>query len=101
MINIRNLEPNNINIDEKSCKIVLIYFIGYVTPNRNLLIDKMNAYSEEHNRNKCLTLFYTYESKDALKKYEKLWRKIKNLIRSTNSNLDGYDEKYENPVQFR
>ena len=101
MINIKNLEPNSINMNEKSCKNLLIYFIGYVTPNRNLLINKMNEYIEEHNRNKYLTLFHTYESKDAPKKYEKLWRKIKNLIRSINSNLDGYYEKYEDPVQFR
>ena len=32
MMNINNLDPNNINIDEKSYKNILIYCIGYVTP---------------------------------------------------------------------
>ena len=31
LINIENFEPNNINIDEKSYKNTLIYYIGYVT----------------------------------------------------------------------
>ena len=31
IINIRNLDPNNIKIDEKSYKNIFIYYIGYVT----------------------------------------------------------------------
>ena len=31
MINIKNLHPNKIKIDEKPCKNILIYSIGYVT----------------------------------------------------------------------
>ena len=31
MINIKNLDPNEINIDEKSWKDVLIYYTGYAT----------------------------------------------------------------------
>ena len=31
MINIKNHDPNNINIDEKSYKNILIYYTGYVT----------------------------------------------------------------------
>ena len=31
MINIKNLDPNKINIDKKSYKNILIYYIGYVT----------------------------------------------------------------------
>ena len=30
-MNIGNFNPNNIKIDEKSCKNILIYHIGYVT----------------------------------------------------------------------
>ena len=33
MINTKNLDPNNIKIDEKSYKNILIYYIGYVTAN--------------------------------------------------------------------
>ena len=31
IINIKNFDPNNIKIDEKSYKNILIYYIGYVT----------------------------------------------------------------------
>ena len=31
IINIENFSPNNIKIDEKSYKNILIYYIGYVT----------------------------------------------------------------------
>ena len=31
MINIKNLDPNKIKIDEKSYRYLLIYYIGYVT----------------------------------------------------------------------
>ena len=50
--------------------------------------------SEERNGNKYLTLVPTDESKDTLKKYEELWNKIRDLIRSITNNLDNDDEKY-------
>ena len=31
IINMKNFDPNNIKIDEKSYKDILIYFIGYAT----------------------------------------------------------------------
>ena len=33
IINIKNVDPNNIKIDEKSYKNILIYYIGYVMIN--------------------------------------------------------------------
>ena len=36
----------------------------------------------------------TEESKDIPKKYEELWTKIRDLIRSKTNNSDNYDEKY-------
>ena len=41
---------------------------------------------------KYLTLFPADESKDTLKKYEKLWNKIRDLIRSTSNNMDHYEK---------
>ena len=61
----------------------------------------MNGYNEEHNGNKYLTLVETDESKDTLKKYKKLRKKTKNLIRSIKNNLIAFDEKYENQIQFK
>ena len=31
MDNIKNLDPNQIRIDRKSCKNIIIYYIGYIT----------------------------------------------------------------------
>ena len=94
IINIKNFDPNNIKIDEKSYKNVLIYYIGYMTVKDSkyikinsvnplyLVINKVNGYSEEINENKYLTLVPTNESKEKIKKYEELWIKIRDLIRS-------------------
>ena len=112
MIKIKNLDPSKIKIDENSNKFIfylfiyllfisfLIYHMKYVTIkdlsyvkiNRvnpsYLIINKINGYIEESNRNKCLTLVRTNESKDTLKAYEELWHKIRNFIRSIVNNRD-------------
>ena len=41
-----------------------------------------------------MTLVPTNESKEDIKKYEELWSKIKDFIRSITKNIDDYDEKY-------
>ena len=46
------------------------------------------------NKSKWLTLVPTNESKEKIKKYEELWNKIRDLIRSVTKNSDDYDEKY-------
>ena len=91
----KNVDPNKIKIDEKSYKNILIYLIEYVTVkdlryvkiNRYVkIIDKINGHFEKVNVNKYLTLVTTTESKEIMRKYEELWTKIKNPIRSkTNS----------------
>ena len=48
---------------------------------------------EEINWNQYLTLVPINESKEKIKKYEELWIKIRDLIRSVTKNLDSYDEK--------
>ena len=50
---------------------------------RNRCIEKCNG-------NKYLTLIPTDKSKDTLKKYEELWNKIRDLIRSITNNLDSW-----------
>ena len=57
-------------------------------------INKVNGYFEEINGNKYLTLGPTNDSKEKIKKYEELWSKIRNLIRSVTKTSDDYDEKY-------
>ena len=74
IINIKNFDPNNIKIDEKSYKNILIYYIGYVTIKDSkyvkinsvnplyLIFSKVNGYFEEINENKYLTLVLTNRS---------------------------------------
>ena len=51
----------------------------------------MNGYFEEINGKKYLMLVPTNESKEKIKKYEELYSKIKELVRSITKNLDDYD----------
>ena len=92
-INIKDLDPNNIEIDEKSHKNILFYYIAYITIKDSkyvkinsvnplyLMFNKLNGYFEEINGNKYLKPVPTNGSKEKiLKKYEQLWIKIRNLI---------------------
>ena len=58
------------------------------------IFDKVYGYFEEINENECLTLVPTKESKEKIEKYDKLWSKIRYLIRSITKNSDDYDEKH-------
>ena len=103
IINIKNFDLINIKIDEKLYKDIVIYYIGYVMIkdsqyikiNRenllDLILNKRNEYFEEINRNNYLALVPTNESKEKIKKYEELWSKVRDLIRSITRNSD---EKY-------
>ena len=84
IINIKNFDPNNIKIDEKSYKYVLIYYIGYPTIKDlkyrkiysvnplYLIFRNVNGFFEEINKSNYLTLVPTDESKGKIKKYEEL-----------------------------
>ena len=74
IINIENFDPNDITIDKKSYKNILIYYMGYVTIKEYiklfsvnplyLIFRYVNEYFEEINGNKYLKLVRTNESKD-------------------------------------
>ena len=59
-----------------------------------VIINKTNRCIEESNGNKYLTLVSTDERRETVEKYEELWNKIRDLIRSITDNSDNYDEKY-------
>ena len=104
IIGIENFDPNNIKIDEKSYKNILVHYIGYVTIKEyvkiygvnplHLIFRYVNGYFEEINGNKYLTVAPTNESKEKFKKYERLWIKIRDLIISITNNSNDYDERY-------
>ena len=70
----------NIQIDAKSYKIILVYYVGYVTIKKDLknycgnplhiIFNKVNGYFEEINGNKHLTLVPTNESKEKIRNKE-------------------------------
>ena len=105
IINIKDFDPCNIKIDEKLYKNILIYYTAYVTIKDSkyvkintanplyLMFNKMNGYFKAINGNKYLTLVPPNESKEKTKKYEELWIKIRDLIRSVPKKSDDYDEK--------
>ena len=103
-IRIWDFDVNNIKIDEKPYKNILIYYIGYGTTKKylkiysvnplHLIFNKMNGYFEEINGNRYLTLVPTDESEDKIKKYEELEVKIRDLIRTVIKKSDDYDKKY-------
>ena len=47
-----------------------------------LIFSKVNGYFKKNNKNKNLTLVPTNKSKEIIKKYEEMWSKIRDLIRS-------------------
>ena len=103
IIYMEKFNPNNIKTDQKLYKNILIFYNGYVTIKKDLknynvnllylIFGKVNGYSKEINGNKYLMLVLTNESKEKIKKSEKRWIKIKDLIRSTTKKLADYDEK--------
>ena len=54
----------------------------------SLIFGKVNRYFEKINGNKYLTLAPTSERNEIIKKYKKLWRKIRDLIRQIIINSD-------------
>ena len=73
----------------KDSKYVKVYGVNPLY----LIFNKVNGYFQEINGNKYLTLVSTNETKEKRKKYEELWSKIRDLIRSVTKNSDDYDEK--------
>ena len=58
-----------------------------------LIVNKIKWYIEESNGNKCLTLVPNDENKSALKKYEEVCSKIRDVIRSITNSLGSYNGK--------
>ena len=81
----KNFDPNNIKIDQKSYKNILIYHIGYATIKdwKHIKINSVTPYFQQSewrlNGNKYLTLVPTKDSKEKIKKYEEL-RRVKSEI---------------------
>ena len=60
-----------------------------------LIFSKLNGHFEEINKSKYIAQVSTNERKGKIKKYERLWSKIRDLIREITKTSDNYDEKYK------
>ena len=101
MINIKDFYSNLLKIDKKSCKIIDIYYIGYITVKDSdyvkinsvnhlyLIIDKVDGCTEEKSENRYLTQGFTDKNKEVSIKYTDLCDKIKNLIEKINGGKVG------------
>ena len=58
------------------------------------MFNSMNGYFEEINGKKYLTLVSSNGSKNRIKKYEELWNKTRDFIRSATTKSDDYNEKF-------
>ena len=80
MINIKNFDPNLLDIDKISSKSTnnVIYNIRYITmksinnKNPRLIFNNLDGYIKESNGNEYLILGSTNKNKKVLKKYTKL-----------------------------
>ena len=106
MINLKSFDPNNIKVEEKSCKNILICYIGCVMIKDSkylkiysvnplyVIFNKANGYFKEINGNIYLMLVPTNESKEKIKQYKWLLSEIRDLFRLMTKKSDDYDEKY-------
>ena len=106
IIHIESFDPNNMKIDEKPHKNILVCYIGYVTIKEYLNIYSVNPlylvsrylngrnYFEEINGNKYLTFVPTNKSKEEIIKLEEVWIKIRDSVRSKTKTSENYYEKY-------
>ena len=89
------LSAINDKFDIWCSKDIFIYCIGYetfeVVKPLHIIFNKINGYIEDNNGSKYLTLISTDENKSMLKKYEKIWIKIKNTIRLRSNNMKKND----------
>ena len=90
MINIENFDSDLLKIDKNSYKVIYIYYIGYVTIKDiddyesiqrvnplYLIIDEVNRYIEENNRNQYLFSTSTNKNKEILEMYTEIRGGIK------------------------
>ena len=108
-IDLKNFDAKLLKFDKKDCNEIDIYYIGYVTVKKidncnninsvnplYLMIDKMIGQFEEKNKNKYLVLDDVNEKKEVSKKYEEVWKGVKEEIEAINGG-----EKIEYEKDFK
>ena len=108
LINFKNFDASLIKLDKKSSMGISIYYIEYITTKSisdyenitsvdplYLIINDVDGYIEENNKNKYLSFASTDNNKEVLKKYIKHWDEVKYHIQTINDDEFGeYGKDY-------
>ena len=106
IIKIKDFNPDLLKIHKKSYKNINISYIGYISMKDSdyvkinsvnplyIIIDEADGHSEERNENKCLNFASTDNNKEVLKKYRKIWDKIKDLFNKINDKSNEYGKDF-------
>ena len=107
MINCKNFVSNLLKIDKKLYKHISIYYIGYITKMKGskyvnihivnplyFIVDEAGGFIEQKEGNKYSDFAFTDNNKELLKKYAKLSKGIKNLIKKTDNKPGEYGKDY-------
>ena len=107
LINLKNFDPTLLILHKKSLMDISIYYIEYITTNvisdyenitsvnpLYLVINDVDGYIEENEKNKYLSFASTDNNKEVLKKYIKLWDEVKYHIQTINDDEFGEYGKY-------
>ena len=113
IIDLENFKSNLLKIDKKSYKDIGIYNIGYITIKKidgrdnissvkplYLRISHASRYMEEINGNKYLTFDSTDGNKELIKKYDDVFNRIRNEIKTINGGKGIDYEKYYMKIKF-
>ena len=102
LINIKNFNINNLKLDKKGVLSNDVYYIRYITKNRNvnsvsclyLMINRIKEHFEEVDGDKYLII--SSEKDDITQKYQEVFDEIKEIIKKINdySQPIRYDENY-------
>ena len=108
LINLKNFDPTLLNLHNKSLMDISIYYIECITTKSisdyenitsvnslYLIINDVDGYIEENDKNKNLSFASTDNNKEVLKKYIKLWDEVKYHIQTINDDEFGeYGKDY-------
>ena len=97
LINLKKFDPSLLNLHKKSLMDISIYYIEYITTKGisdyenitsvnllYLIINDVEGYIEENDKNKYLSFASTDNNKEVLRKYIKLWDEVKYHIQTIN-----------------
>ena len=110
LIKLFDFDPGMLKLDKKTFKGIDIYYIGYVSKKEEdkingvnplyLLIYKIDGFIEEKRGNEYLTIAFTDNNDEVLKKYKEVLSRIESCVEKINNNKSGEYEKDYMKIKF-